>query len=903
MKPDTRLLLSSTVGFVALFALIAGTGSGLLAQRRSQAVVTPDNPIWAGDQDPPPQPPEPAPEQPAAGGGGGDQAGPGGGRGGRGNQPRPYDQVITKDAQTDEGIFKVHRIREQIFYEIPTAQLGKDFLWVTQIKRTSAGVGQGWGGQPVGSRVVRWELSGNRVLLREVNYSVIADPEQPIARAVANATNPPIVRALNVAAFSPTKDPVIEVTPLFLTDVPEFSARGSIGARGMDATRTFLEKIVSFPENINVEVNQTFTGGAAAPTDPAGAARGGLRGSSATVVTSHSMVKLPETPMKPRLFDERVGYFTRSLYDYGRQDHRAMQRTFITRYRLEKKDPNAEVSEPVKPIVYYIDPATPAKFVAYVKKGIEDWQPAFEAAGFRNAILAKEAPTDDPDWSAEDARYSVLRWLPSTTENAQGPHIHDPRSGEILEADILFYHNVQNLAKNWYFVQAGPLDPRASRLPLPDELMGELVRFVVAHEVGHTLGFQHNMKASAMYTIAQVRDRNWVKQNGHTPSIMDYSRFNYVAQPEDKIDVADLIPKVGPYDKWATMWGYKPIPDARTPDDEKVTLDQWARQQDQTPYYRFSTAQAAGSDPNDLTEAVGDTDAVQATTLGLRNLARVSNLLLTATTTQRGDPYRELTEVYARLVAQWTLEMNHVTALVGGSLSQQKHIGQDGRRFAPVPRLRQQQAVQFLLSNAFVTPMFLVQPELLRRMEPTGVINRVRNAQSSVMNSVLQPTRLTRLIEQGTVDGATVYTAQQLFTDLRRGIWSELATPARPIDQFRRNVQRIHLDALDARLNGPTPPPEIRALLRGELRTLRTEVVRALPAVTDRMSRLHLEDARDQIDEILDPRAMRDSAGGRGAGGTVIILGGAPSNSWKFDWNNDPFMRNVETCWPDYAVN
>jgi hypothetical protein len=889
---------------VALFALIASGASGLLAQKRSQAVVTPDDPIWAGMQDPP-QPQEPAPD-PANPPAGGDQApaAPGQGRGGRGNQPRPYAQVITKEARTDDGIFKVHRINDQIFYEIPKAQLGKDFLWVTQIKRTSVGAGQGWGGQPVGSRVVRWELSGNRVLLREVDYSVVADPTEPIARAVANATNPPIVRAFNVAAFSPGPtegDPVIEVTPLFLTDVPEFSARGAIGGRGMDAQRTFLEKIVSFPENINVEVNQTFTGGAAAAADPGGAARGGLRGNSATVVTSHSMVKLPETPMKPRLFDERVGYFTRSLYDYGRGDHRAMQRTFITRYRLEKKDPNAEVSEPVKPIVYYVDPATPAKFVSYVKKGIEDWQPAFEAAGFRNAIVAREAPKDDPDWSAEDARYSVLRWLPSTTENAQGPHIHDPRSGEILEADILFYHNVQNLAKNWYFVQAGPLDPRARRLPLPDDLMGELVRFVVAHEVGHTLGFQHNMKASAMYTIAQVRDRNWVRQNGHTPSIMDYSRFNYVAQPEDKIDVADLIPKVGPYDKWATMWGYKPIPSARTADDEKPTLDQWARQQDQTPYYRFSTAQAAGSDPNDLTEAVGDADAVQATTLGLRNLARVSNMLLEATTTQPGDSYRELTEVYGRLVAQWTLEMNHVTALVGGSLSQQKHIGQTGRRFAPVPRARQAQAVQFILNNAFVTPMFLVQPELLRRMEPTGVINRVRNAQSSVMNSLLQPARLTRLVEQGTVDGAGVYTPQQLFADVRRGVWSELATPARPIDQFRRNVQRVHLDALDARLNGPTPPPEIRSLLRGELRAVRAEITRALPAVTDRMSRLHLEDARDQIDEILDPRAMRDSAGGGGRGGAVIILGGAPV--WKYDWNNDPFLRNVEECWPDYAIN
>jgi hypothetical protein len=898
MTPERRLL-SSTIGFVAAFALVAGAGSGLLAQRASQAVVTPDDPIWAQDG-PPPTPQEP-PQEPQNAGGGDQATPPAPGRGGRGNQPRPYNQVITKEAKTDDGIFKVHRINDQVFYEIPKAQLGKEFLWVTQIKRTAAGAGLN--GQAVASRVVRWELTGNRVLLREVNYSVVADPSEPIARNVANSNNPPIVRSFNVAAFSPTEDPVIDVTQLFLTDVPEFSARGSIGGRGMDATRTFLEKIVSFPENINVEVNQTFTGGAAAPGDAGGAARGGLRGNSATVVTSHSMVKLPEVPMKPRLFDERVGYFSQSLYDYGRQDHRAMQRTYITRYRLEKKDPAAEISEPVKPIVYYVDPATPAKFVPYVKKGIEDWRPAFEAAGFRNAIVAKEAPTDDPDWSAEDARYSVIRWLPSTTENAVGPHIHDPRSGEILEADVEIYHNVQNLSKNWYFVQVGALDPRARRLPLPDDLMGELIRFVVSHEVGHTLGFQHNMKASAMYSIAQVRDPQWVKANGHTPSIMDYSRFNYVAQPEDKIAIADLIPKIGPYDKWATMWGYKPIPEAKTSDDEKTTLDKWAREQDTTPWYRFSTAQAGNSDPQSLTEAVGDANAVEATTLGMKNLARVATMLLDATSTQKGDPYRELTEVYGRLVAQWTLEMNHVTQLVGGDISQQKHIGQDGRRFTPVPRARQIQAVQFLLNNAFVTPMFLVQPDLLRRMEPAGAINRVRNAQSSVMNSLLQPDRLTRLIEQGAVDGVGAYTAPQFMADLRRGIWSELSTPARPIDQIRRNVQRIYLDALDARLNNSGPPPEIRALLRGELRSVRADIVKTLPAVTDRQTRLHLEDARDQIDEILDPRAMRDSGGGGGRGGAIIILGASPASSWKYDWNNDPFLKSVEVCWPDYAVN
>ena len=806
---------------------------------------------------------------------------------------KPYEEVITEEAVSDEGVFTVHRLKEKVFYEIPKSELGQDFLWVSQIAKTAPGVG--YGGAPAGNHVVRWERKGDRVLLRSVLYSVVAGKDRPIAQAVEASNNNTILMAFDIKALGEEEAPVIDVTKLFTTEVPEFSARQALGARGFDAKRSFLERVVSFPRNIEVEATHTFT---RPPATQSGGARrrGGMRPGSATVVMHYSMVKLPENPMMPRLFDERVGYFSVRQHDYGRDEHRAEQRRYITRWLLEKKNPKAKLSEPVKPIEYYVDPATPAKWVPYIKRGIEKWQAAFEEAGFKNAIVARTAPTpeEDPDWSPEDARYSVVRWLPSTVQNAFGPHIHDPRTGEILEADIRMYHNIMNLLRNWYFIQVAPLDPRAQKFPLPDDLMGTLIEYVVAHEVGHTLGFQHNMKASSTYPIEKVRDRKWVKKMGHVATLMDYSRFNYVAQPEDKIDVADLIPGIGPYDIWATRWGYKPIPGATTPDEEKETLDQWAREQDQTPWFRFSTAQSGGSDPGQLTEAVGDADAVEATRLGLKNLERVAGMLLTATT-QPGEPYDDLEELYGQLLGQWGLEMRHVAALVGGFESRQKHGGQEGVRFELVPREKQAAAVQFLNQHAFQTPTFLINPEILRRIEPVGVLGRIKSSQQRVLNSLLRSSRFARLAEQEAIDGAAAYKLTEFLQDVRTGIWSELDSNSVKVDAYRRNLQRAYLEIMDNKLNGgQAVTDDARPFIRGELRALDAEIERVLARSANRATRLHLEDARNQIAKALDPKFARPAPSSGPGGRRGLHDQPVP----------DPFsvVHDPQTCWPDYSL-
>lgn len=751
------------------------------------------------------------------------------------------DDTYSKSIQgftAQDGVFKVWRNKELIMYEIPTKMMGRDFLWVTELKKTPAGM---YNGSAVAENVVRWEVRDDKVLLRVISYRVRSTQGGAIAEAVEQSNVSPIIRTFDIKARSKSGDPLIDVGSFYKSDIPEFSVRGAVSGTQLDSSRTFLERVVAFPNNINVEVLQTFLPGQGSQF---ASFFGGATGSNPrTVVVSHSMCLLPEKPMMGRLADSRVGYFSTPVVDYGTDYHGVKEYAFINRHRLEKKDPTAAMSEPVKPIVYYISREVPEKWRAACKQGVEDWNVAFEAAGFKNAIIAKDAPTEkeDPNWSPEDARYNVIRWAPLPIANAMGPSTADPRSGEIINAHIIMWHDILKLQTDWYFSQASPNDPRARRLPFSDELQSELLRFVVAHEVGHTLGLPHNGKSSATVPIASLRNPNWCKENGTATTIMDYARFNYVTQPGDGVAAEDLVPKIGKYDKFSIKWGYAPIPSVRDPWGERQVLDAWAAAQVSDPQLRFYD-NFSSSDPTAQAEALGD-DAVEASRLGVLNLMRVMGYVAPATV-RIGEDYDELSRLHGQIVGQFQTYLGHVTAVVGGIEQIDYRGGRGGAVYNPVSRDYQRRAVRYVVDQVFTTPTWLFPKDILDKFSQDMGANRLRNLQRAAVNSLLSDARLNRMLQNETHQLAP-YTVNEMLSTLRGAVWAELNQANPKVDFFRRGLQREWIAGLTRKLGNTS---DIRALAMVELEIELATLKKAIARTTDTTTRGHLMELRASIE-------------------------------------------------------
>jgi hypothetical protein len=779
---------------------------------------------------------------------------------------QPYEKVITSKAKTDDGLFKVHKVDDKYYFEIPDTLLGREILSVTRIAKTATGIG--FGGEELNSQVLRFQRKEKKILLRSVSYNNVANDSLPIAQSVRNSNFEPILVAFDIKAYGKDSAVVIDVAALMLKDVPAFgldeTRRKQFKVSVLDETRTYVESIRSFP--INVEARNVITYKASEPPSNAQAA-------TISLEINNSIVLLPKHPMKARLRDKRVGYFSMSQVDYGRDEQKADVRTYITRWRLEPKDIEAyrrgELVEPKKPIVFYIDPATPAKWRKYLKLGVEDWNVAFERAGFKNAIQAKDAPAyiDDPEWSTEDARFSVIRYFASNIENAYGPQVTDPRSGEVIESHIGWYHNVMKLLRNWYFVQTAAINPEARKVKFTDEVMGQLIRFVSSHEVGHTLGLPHNMGASHAYPVDSLRSASFTKKYGICPSIMDYARFNYVAQPEDKN--VSLMPGIGEYDKYAIMWGYRYIAEAKTPDAESSMLNNWIIEKANNPIYFYGRQTSNPVDPRSQTEDVGD-NAMKASAYGIANLKRIVPNLITWTW-EKGKDYDNLDELYNQIALQWNRYNGHVRSNIGGVYETFKTYDEEGNIFVPVPKQIQKDAMAFMLKETFSTPTWLLDQSILRKIEHAGAIERVRNYQASNVDALLDFSRLARLIEAEAMMGKQTYTTLDLFADLRSGLWSELTT-GKTIDVYRRNLQRAHLERLEdlmkeeqvaisnsqKAVTGFTTvnvkESDIRAIARAELKIIRTKIAAAISLTGDTLSKYHLEDCVQRINQILDPK-------------------------------------------------
>lgn len=779
---------------------------------------------------------------------------------------RSYTDVITKEAISDKGLFTVHKVADKYYFEIPDSLFRRDFLWITRYAAIPSGFGGGFvnAGSSVSEQLVIWEKIDNRILLRSKSTSSFSADSLPINISVQVNNYMPIIYSFDVAAVNrDAQSVVIDVTRLFLTDVRAISGmtsqiRTAYRVTRLDESRSFISSMKSFP--LNIEVRQDLSYDAAEP--PSSSNTGTI-----SVLMNQSVVLLPKVPMQPRINDDRVGYFNINKIDYGSEAYKADEISYIRRWRLEPKDVEAyrrgELVEPVKPIIYYLDPATPAKLRPYIKDGVTAWQKVFETAGFKNAILVKDPPTaqEDPDFNPEDVRYSVIRYVASTTRNAVGPSVSDPRSGEIIESDIIWYHNHLRSYRNRYLLETGAANPKARTLNTPMEDLGEMMKYVITHEIGHALGLPHNMKASSAYPVDSLRSATFTNKYGIAATIMDYARYNYIAQPGDK--GVRYVRQLGPYDHYVINWGYRYLPDAKNALDEVSTLSKWIEEKSNDPIYRFGRGDSY--DPESQTEDIGN-DPIKASTYALQNLKAVAPKLYDWTAGETND-YDDLEELYGELLSTYGRYIGHVVTNIGGVKEDRKTPKQNGNVFTPVSAKEQIASMDWLLNNAFATPTWLTQSKIVSNVHHANHVEEVRALQVRYLNSLLSPERLARLMENEVKN--VNYNASDMMSQLQNGLFKEITGGAQ-IDIHRRNLQKAYIDRL-AQLMADQPAStgtattsqrttpyslsqsDIRSIVRAHLVKLSQQLKIAAPKYASGLSRFHIDDAIARINNILSP--------------------------------------------------